>query len=222
MRLIASPVARLAIAVVALLILFAILASQDLLSPGRIRRFVQDAPVAAPLVFVLLYAALTVLLIPGGFRSLLAGALFGPVWGTVLTVIAATLGASVAFLISRSVGRAHVERIAGPRISQIDSWITNRGLGAVLFVRLVPLFPFNTVNYAAGLTGLPLRTFALGTLIGIIPGTTAYVGLGASLDEPGSSAFFAYAAVLVALSVAGIVALRLAKPADDDTETVGS
>ncbi|MDP9377589.1 MAG: TVP38/TMEM64 family protein, partial [Actinomycetota bacterium] len=174
----ASPVARLAMAVVALLTLFVFLASQDLLSPARIRGLVRQAPVAAPVVFVLLYAALTVLLIPGAVRSLLAGALFGPVWGTVLTVVAATIGASAAFLIARSVGRAHVERIAGPRITQIDRWITDRGLGAVLFVRLVPLFPFNTVNYAAGLTGLRLRTFAFGTLVGVIPGTTAYVGLG--------------------------------------------
>ncbi len=205
-------------AVVALLTLFVFLASQDLLSPARIRGFVRQAPVAAPVVFVLLYAALTVLLIPGAVRSLLAGALFGPVWGTVLTVVAATIGASAAFLIARSVGRAHVERIAGPRITQIDRWITDRGLGAVLFVRLVPLFPFNTVNYAAGLTGLRLRTFAFGTLVGVIPGTTAYVGLGASLDEPGSGGFLAYAAVLAGLSLAGVVALRLARPPDDKDE----
>lgn len=215
MRFLASPLARLAIAAAALAALLAALASQDLLSPTRIRELVQEAPVAAPLVFVLLYALLTVLLIPGGVRSLVAGALFGPVWGTVLTVIGATIGASVAFLIARSVGRAHVERIAGSRVARIDRWITDRGLGAVLFVRLVPLFPFNTVNYAAGLTGLPLRTFSFGTLIGATPGTAAYVGLGAGLDSPGSSGFLASGALLVGLSLAGIIALRLAGPRPD-------
>lgn len=218
MRILASPLARLAIAVGALAGLLAALASQDLLSPTRIRELVEEAPVAAPVVFVLLYALLTVLLIPGGVRSLVAGALFGPVWGTVVTVIGATIGASVAFLIARSVGRAHVERITGSRVARIDRWITDRGLGAVLFVRLVPLFPFNTVNYAAGLTGLRLRTFAVGTLIGATPGTAAYVGLGAGLDAPGSPGFLASAALLVGLSLAGIIALRLASPQDDREE----
>ena len=208
--------ARLAIAAGALALLLAALASQDLLSPTRIRELVQEAPIAAPVVFVLLYALLTVLLVPGGVRSLVAGALFGPVWGTVVTVIGATIGASGAFLIARAVGRDHVERITGPRIAGIDRWITDRGLGAVLFVRLVPLFPFNLVNYAAGLTGLRLRTFAVGTLIGATPGTAAYVGLGAGLDDPGSRGFLTSAALLGALSLAGVIALRLASPRDGD------
>ena len=210
MRVLASPLARLTIAVVVLAALLAVLAGQGLLSPTRIRQLVEDAPVAAPVVFVLLYALFTVLLIPGGVRSLVAGALFGPVWGTVVTVVGATIGAIIAFLIARSVGRAHVERITGSRIARVDRWITDRGLGAVLFVRLVPFFPFNTVNYAAGLTGLPLRTFALGTLIGIAPGTAAYVGLGAGLDAPSSPGFLASAALLAGLTLAGLLALRIA------------
>ena len=210
MRVLASPLARVAIAVGVLATLLAVLASEGLLAPARIRELVQDAPIAAPVVFVLVYALLTVLLIPGGVRSLVAGALFGPIWGTVVTVIGATIGATVAFLIARSLGRAQVERITGSRIARIDRWITDRGLGAVLFVRLVPLFPFNTVNYAAGLTGLRLRTFAFGTLIGMTPGTAAYVGLGAGLDAPNSRGFLTSAAVLVGLSLAGIVALRIA------------
>ncbi len=210
MRVLASPLARLAIAVGVLAALLAVLAGQGLLSPIRIRQMVEDAPVAAPVVFVLLYALFTVPLIPGGVRSLVAGALFGPVWGTVVTVVGATIGATIAFLIARSLGRTHVERITGSRIARVDRWITDRGLGAVLFVRLVPFFPFNTVNYAAGLTGLPLRTFVFGTLIGMTPGTAAYVGLGAGLDAPNSRGFLASAALLAALSLAGILALRLA------------
>ena len=215
MRFPASPLGRLLIVASALAAVLALLAGQDLLSPSRIRKLVENAPVAAPVVFVLLYALLTVLLVPGGVRSLVAGALFGPLWGTVVTVIGATIGASAAFLIARAVGRDHVERVTGPRIAGIDAWITDRGLGAVLFVRLVPLFPFNIVNYAAGLTGLRLRTFALGTLLGATPGTAAYVGLGAGLDAPGSRGFLASAALLVGLTLAGVIALRLASPRDD-------
>lgn len=111
-----------------------------------------------------------------------------------------------------------MERITGSRIAHIDRWITDRGLGVVLFVRLVPLFPFHTVNYAAGLTGLRLRTFAVRTLIGATPGTVAYVGLGAGLDAPESPGFLASGALLVGLSLAGIIALRFASPQDDPEE----
>lgn len=222
MRVLTSPLARLALVVGVLAGLLALLASQGLLSPARLREFVQRAPMAAPLLFIALYALLTVLMVPGGVRSLVAGALFGPVWGTVVTVIGATIGATVAFLIARSVGRAYVERIAGSRINSVDAWITDRGLGAVLFVRLVPLFPFNSLNYAAGLTGLPLRTFAFGTLLGMVPGTAAYVGLGAGLDSPGSGGFLASAGLLVVLSLAGVMALKFASPrseaVDDNAE----
>lgn len=217
----ASPVVRLIIVAGTLAAVLALLASRDLLSPARVREVVQEAPVAGPVVFVLLYALLTVLLVPGAVRSLVAGALFGPLWGTVVTVIAATIGASAAFLIARAVGRRHVERFTGPRIAGIDAWITDRGLGAVLFVRLVPLFPFNIVNYAAGLTGLRLRTFVLGTLVGATPGTAAYVGLGAGLDAPGSHGFLASAALLGGLALAGVIALRLARPRDDGRQGAG-
>jgi uncharacterized membrane protein YdjX (TVP38/TMEM64 family) len=209
MRPLPRSLLRMALVVLTIAGVVAWLSAHDLLSGPRIRHVVEGAPVAAPAVFVLVYAVLTVLLVPGGVRSLVAGALFGPLWGTVLTVIGATIGASLAFLIARSVGREPVRRIAGPRTAAVDRWITGRGLAGVLFVRLVPLFPFNTVNYAAGLTGLPLRTFALGTLVGTIPGTAAYVGLGASLDRPGSAGFLTSLGVLTALSLAGLLALRL-------------
>jgi uncharacterized membrane protein YdjX (TVP38/TMEM64 family) len=189
----------------------ALVLTQDLASPSGVERAIEDASPLAPVLFVGVYAVLTVTLVPGAVGSTAAGALFGAVWGTVLTVTGATLGATVAFLFSRGIGRSFVERRAGRRLTRIDRWLTGGGFGAVLFLRLVPLFPFNVVNYGAGLSGLPLRTFVAGTAIGILPGAAAWVGLGAGLDDPGSPTFIASLALLGTLSAAGLIALRVTR-----------
>ena len=192
-----------------------VLVTQGLASPTEVREAVEGAP-AAPLIFVVVYAVFTVLLIPGAVGSTAAGVLFGAAWGTALTAIGATAGATAAFVIARWLGREGVERLTGGKIERLDRWLSARGLGAVLFLRLVPLFPFNFVNYGAGLTGLRLRSYVVGTAIGILPGTVAYVGLGAGLDDPGSATFLASLGLLAVLSAAGLVALRLSRPPPDE------
>ena len=187
-----------------------LLFTQDLTSPAGVRNAVDGSSVAAPLVFVAIYVVLTVLLVPGAVGSTAAGVLFGAAWGTALTVFGATAGATIAFLIARALGREQVERLAGPKVAAVDRWFSERGLGAVLFVRLVPLFPFNAVNYGAGLSGLSFRTYVVGTGIGIVPGTVAFVGLGAGLGDPGSSTFLASLGLLAVMSAVGFVALRVA------------
>ncbi len=204
-----SSASRIAVVVVVVASAVALFSNRDLLSPDRIREVVDQAPIAAPVVFMLVYVAFTVLFVPGSVLSLLAGPLFGPLLGTVVTLIGATVGACLAFILARFLGRDRIARVTGGRAEAIDSWIGGRGLGPVLFVRLVPLFPFNAVNYGAGLTQLSLRTFAVGTLVGIAPGTAAYVAFGTSLQDLGSPTFFVSLAVLVVLSVAGLAALRV-------------
>ncbi len=205
-----SRALRIVVVVVAVASALALFTNRDLLTPDRIREVVDQAPIAGPVVFMLVYVAFTVLFVPGTVLSLLAGPLFGPILGTAVTLIGATVGACLAFILARFLGRDRVARMTGGRAEAIDSWIGGRGLGAVLFVRLVPLFPFNAVNYGAGLTQLSLRTFAVGTLVGMAPGTAAYVAFGASLQDFGSPTFFVSLAVLVVLSVAGFAALRVA------------
>lgn len=195
-----------------------VLVTQDLTSPADVRSAVEGAPAAAPLIFVTVYATFTLLLIPGAIGSTAAGVLFGAAWGTVLTLLGATAGATAAFLVARWLGRERVERLTDGKIARLDRWLSNRGLGAVLFLRLVPLFPFNVVNYGAGLTGLPLGTYVAGTAIGIVPGTVAYVGLGAGLDDPGSPRFLASLGLLGVLAAAGFIALRLTPERTDGSE----
>lgn len=191
-----------------------------------IRDAVDDTGVAAPLVFIALYAALTVIAFPGAIPSAASGLLFGTAAGTLLTVTGATIGATLAFLIGRRLGRSQVERIAGRRIERLDAWLERRGFVAVLYARLIPLVPFNVLNYAAGLTSLRTREYVAATAIGIVPGSFAYTALGGSLDDPASPEFIAAVALIVVLALGGAIAARrqppgqaspAAPPADPDS-----
>ncbi len=168
----------------------------------QIEQLVSGSGPLGPLLFIAVYALLTVLFVPGSVSTLAAGAVFGPILGTGLTAIGATLGATAAFMIARKGGRARVRGRGGARIERVDVWLSGRGFLAVLYARLVPAVPFNAFNYAAGLTGISLRDYVAGTAIGILPGTFAFVVLGDALGDPGSPRFVGAVAMVVALAVA--------------------
>lgn len=155
-------------------------------------------------VFVALYAALTLTPAPKNVLSIVAGLIFG-FWGALGLVYAgALLGAAAAFGLGRSLGREAVERYTGSRVARLDALLRRRGLAAVIGVRLIPIVPFTAINYGAGLTAVRVRDYALGTAIGIIPGTVAYVALGAFGLELEWPAWVAIA-VLGALTLAGAI-----------------
>ena len=135
--------------------------------------------------FVALYIAATVLFIPGSILTLGAGVLFGVVKGTVLVSVGATLGATAAFLIGRYLARGWVQRkIAGnDRFRAVDESVAREGWKIVLLMRLSPVFPFNLLNYAFGLTRISLKEYVLASWIGMLPGTVMYVYLGALVGD---------------------------------------
>jgi uncharacterized membrane protein YdjX (TVP38/TMEM64 family) len=185
-------------------------------SQGGIEQTVDDAGALAPLAFVALYVVLTVLCFPGAVVTAAGGALFGTAAGALLAVAGATLGAIAAFLAGRRLGRAQVERIAGRRIGALDRWLVRRGFLAVLYLRLIPLVPFNALNYAAGVTAVGARDYVLGTAVGIVPGAFAYAALGSSLGDPLSTEFVVAVAMIVVLAAAGPIAQRFLRgPAGD-------
>lgn len=154
--------------------------------------------------FVLVYAAITLTPAPKNVLSVVAGLVFG-FWGAVGLVYAgALLGAAAAFGLGRWLGRDAVERYTGSRVARLDELLRRRGLAAVIGVRLIPIIPFTAINYGAGLTAVRRRDYALGTALGIIPGTIAYVALGAFGLELGWAAWLAIA-VLGALTCAGAI-----------------
>lgn len=158
--------------------------------------------------FMAVYILQTALSLPGAtILSLAAGALFGVVTGTIYAVVAATVGATAAFLVARYLLRDLVLARFGPRLDGMNRELATRGWSYLLFLRLVPLFPFFLINLAAGLTRLPLRTFFFGTLIGIIPGGLVYVNAGASLATIDSLAGIATPRVVGSLALLGLFAL---------------
>jgi uncharacterized membrane protein YdjX (TVP38/TMEM64 family) len=135
-------------------------------------------------VFVVGYALATVAFVPGSVLTLAAGAIFGLVKGTLLVFTAATLGAIAAFLVARHVARdAVARRIEGDaRFAAIDRAVELQGRRIVFLLRLSPVFPFNLLNYALGLTRVRLRDYAVASL-GMLPGTLLYVYSGKVVGE---------------------------------------
>jgi uncharacterized membrane protein YdjX (TVP38/TMEM64 family) len=158
--------------------------------------------------FMAIYILQTVLSLPGAaILSLAAGAIFGSILGTVYANIAATIGATMAFLVARYLLRDMVLSRFGAKLEGINRELETRGLNYLLFLRLVPVFPFFLINLAAGLTRLPLRTFFVGTMLGIIPGGFVYVNAGASLASIDSLSGIASPRVLGSFVMLGLFAL---------------
>ncbi|HLK98999.1 MAG TPA: TVP38/TMEM64 family protein [Myxococcaceae bacterium] len=169
-----------AAAVVAALVLLPV--NQWLLA--LIERIQGMGPLGAVL-FVVAYVAATVLLLPGSLLTLGAGFAYGPVYGTLLVMAASNLGANAAFLLGRTVMRERISRrIAGDaRFSAVDAAVGAQGFRVVLLLRLSPLFPFNLLNYALGLTRVRQRDYALASVLGMFPATLLYVYLGSLITS---------------------------------------
>jgi uncharacterized membrane protein YdjX (TVP38/TMEM64 family)/rhodanese-related sulfurtransferase len=132
----------------------------------------------APLLFMAFYALATVAFLPGSILTIAGGALFGPVWGSFYSLTGATLGATLAFLVARYVASDWVARKAGGRIKELIDGVEAEGWRFVAFVRLVPLFPFNLLNYALGLTRIRLWHYVVASYLCMLPGAVAYTYLG--------------------------------------------
>lgn len=194
--------------------LFLLAASTLGLSSERIRDAVDDAGPIAPIAFVAVSAALTVACVPGPLLAGAAGLLLGTALGTPAAIAAATLGATAAAAISRRVGARPLAELSGPRLRALQDWIAARGFLAVLYARILPGVPYSLVNYAAGLTRIPLLVFAGATALGCAPRAFAYAALGGSLDDLRSPAALAAVVVLVGMALAGLaLALRDARRA---------
>lgn len=152
------------------------------LEPEKLRALFASFGIVAPLVYIAFYTVAPALMLPGLPISMAGATVFGPVWGVVYTIIGATLGACVAFLIARYAARDWVERrLVGSRWNTLDSETARNGWKAVAFTRLIPLFPFNLLNFAFGLTKIPFPQYALATFIFMLPGTIAFITFSSSL-----------------------------------------
>ena len=180
-----------------------------------------------PLVFVLLYILACVLLLPGSLLTLGAGVVFGVIEGSVVVSVGSTLGATCAFLVGRYLARDWVgAKIAGnDKFKAIDEAVAVEGWKIVGLTRLSPIFPFNLLNYAFGLTQVKLKHYLIASWLGMMPGTIMYVYIGslagdlASLGSGertrGTGEWILYGIGLAATVVVTVFVTRIAKKALD-------
>jgi uncharacterized membrane protein YdjX (TVP38/TMEM64 family) len=182
---------------------FLVVALSGSLSADGVRDRVDDLGAAGPLLFIPISAGLTVALFPGPLLAGASGLLFGTALGTPVSIVSATLGATLAFGLSRWWAHDAVQELAGSRLSALRAWVGRRGFLSVLYARLAPGVPYSLVNYAAGLTPILLRSFVAATAIGVSPRAFAYTALGGSLGDLGSPEAIVAVVVLVLMAVVG-------------------
>ena len=173
----------------------------------KIKTWVESFGVIAPLVYIGLYLISTVFFLPGTPVTVLAGFVFGPLWGVLYASIASIISVACAFLIARYVARDLVEGwVKGnAQFQKIDEQVEEQGWRILMFTRLVPIFPFNLQNYAYGLTKIRFSTFVLTSAIFMLPGTIALVLLGGAFVS-GEGNFLKTA---LYLGIAGVVMFAL-------------
>ncbi len=191
---------------------------RELLRAAALERQLERFGHWAPILFVLLYAVATVLFVPGAVLTVVGGALFGPAWGSLWNLAGAGCGATLAFLLARYIGSGWLRRRVV--LTSLMRGVEAEGWRFVAFVRLVPLFPFNLVNYAFGLTGIRVTEYLLASLVFMTPGAVAYTYLGYAAREAAAGSFSAVRSSLIALGLLAAVTflprlVRRLRAADD-------
>ena len=173
----------------------------------KIKTWVEDFGRIAPLVYIGLYLVSTVFFLPGSPVTVLAGFVFGPLWGIFYASVASIISVSVAFLIARYVARDLVEGWVkdNAQFRKIDEQVEEQGWRILMFTRLVPIFPFNLQNYAYGLTSIRFSTYVLVSAIFMLPGTAVFVQLGGAFVSGEGNIW----KTLLYLGIAGVLMLLL-------------
>jgi len=169
-------------AIAAMILAFRLTGAARYLDQETLRQWIEGYGGLAPFVYMLIYALAPSLLLPGLPITIAGGVLFGPFWGVVYTIIGATIGACIAFLVARYIARDWVERkLRSPRWRRLDEGVEKHGWKVVAFTRLIPLFPFNLLNYAFGLTRIKFLHYAVATFFCMLPACIAFIVFSSSL-----------------------------------------
>jgi uncharacterized membrane protein YdjX (TVP38/TMEM64 family) len=165
------------------------------LNVEKIKAYIDSLGYWGPLLYIIFYIVRPLILFPAGLLTISGGAAFGPLYGTIYTVIGATICAIWEFLVARYVGRDTVKRWLGKSIEKIDTHMEKHGLWTLLLIRLIPNLPYDVQNYGLGLTRIGFWSYTFGTFFGIMPGTFAFCYLGGSLAEG------AFGKILIAVGI---------------------
>ncbi|MGQ0773667.1 MAG: TVP38/TMEM64 family protein [Pseudonocardiales bacterium] len=207
-RIVRSPWPRLVLLVTLLAVFGGFAITHGTAALDAARSWTARMGVPGAIIFVLVFALATLALFPATPLMAAAGLLYGPVVGVLLVWSGSVLAATGSFLLGRLLSRQAIEHLAGRRIDRLNALLATRGIAAMLLLRLIPVFPFALVNYGSAITAITLRQYVVGTVVGVLPATIAYVWLADSADDPTSPAFITAAAILLVLAVGGTLAAR--------------
>jgi uncharacterized membrane protein YdjX (TVP38/TMEM64 family) len=172
-------------------------------NPRSLRAEVLAWGALGPIAYVLLYAVGPSFLVPGAVMTIAGGLAFGAFWGAIWSLVGANLGALIAFWAGRFLGQSFVERIFGERFRQLLDRLVRNGFFLILYLRLVPVIPYNALNMLAGVSPISFRDYLWATLIGMIPGTVLFAFLGDALWQPTSPRFFLAVALILCCFAGG-------------------
>ncbi len=157
---------------------------QEYLTQENLHRFIDRFGIYAPIIFILIYSITPVFFLPGIPFALFAGAAFGPFWGVIYADLGATIGASLSFLIARYFLKDWVEeKVKDSSFEKLYNDVEKNGWKVVAFTRLIPLFPYNMLNYFFGITKVKFSHYFIATLIFMLPGCIGYVVFGSSIFD---------------------------------------
>lgn len=210
-----------AVALVIALALVWIAYQQGFLEPSAVRERVAAAGWWGPVIFIAVYAVLSLLPVPLGLFTVLSGAVFGGIWGVVVVWVGAMLGSLTGFFLTRSTIRPAIEPLIQKHKGKVWRYLEGTGVFPVLAIRMMPVAPFMAVNYVAGATGIPLTSYTIGTALGILPAVALYVQVGASGLEDPAGLLWSLAGIVV-LIVIGYVLLQRGRARGAESELTDS
>lgn len=207
-----KSIIRLIIAIISIIILMILINRFNIFKgygPNEIKETIQGRGVLGPIIYLVLLSSLPLLLFPDSVIVLAGGMSFGVFWGSILTVVGSLLGATIAFVLSRKLGKEAVERFVPKKLVLFDERDKKKGFFIILMLRLIPLFPFKIVSYSAGLSKINFKDFALATMLGSLPGILVYTNLGDKTTMIGSRDFYISLGLLVGLVALSLIAKKI-------------
>ena len=170
-------------------------------TPQNIKAFVDSYGIFSPIIYIVLFTFVPLTLFPDSILAIAGGMCFGMLGGFIYTMIGALFGGTLSFFLARTLGKKVFNKFIKKDLSTLENAIKNRGFVLVFLLRLIPLFPFDVISYAAGFSGVKFKDFALATVLGIVPGIFVFINIGDKSTEVGSSSFYMSLALLVGLLV---------------------
>lgn len=174
-------------------------------TPENIKNFVDSYGTFSPIIYIILFTFIPLTFFPDSILAIAGGMCFGMVGGFIYTMIGAILGGTLPFFLAKTLGHKISNKFIKKDLSNLENAIKRRGFVLVFVLRLIPLFPFDVISYAAGFSRVKFKDFALATLLGIIPGIFVFINIGDKATQIGSSSFYVSIALLVGLIVMSYV-----------------